>query len=155
MQDHQKLGLCFGLSEALAELSSRVEMMPPDADDFLSLSCSLGLKAVEQGLRHSARAVQDNASRSMKLFDVLLQDYKSIEDTYLGLANAVITSKTASPKEMLAAVFGMTAVLASALGIPGKECAYGAESFKTAIKCSPKVSICFTSSLTSPNCVFR
>lgn len=131
MQDHQKLGLCFGLSEALAELSSRVEMMAPDADDFQSLSCALGLKAVEQAVRHT--------SRQTKVFDCLLQDINSIEDTYLALAKAVVTPKSASHKETLAAVFGVMAVLASALGAASKEGAYGADTCNTALKCSPKV----------------
>lgn len=139
MLDHQRMGLCFGLSEALAEMSSRVEMMSPDADDFLSLSCALGLRAVNQGVRCNVRGPEDGTPRFVRLSDMILQDTMSSEDTYLVIAKAVQTMKHLSSKEMLAAVFGVVAVLASALGAASKEGSHGAEHHKTAIKCSPKV----------------
>lgn len=148
-RNHQRMGLSYGMSEALAELSSRFAMMIADADDFLSLSCSLGLKAMEQGMRSHLREIGAVVSVSSAIGINQLDNFlgaNSIEDSFLSLAKSVDVNhdsigfmKNSTPRMRLAAIFGVLTVLASALGCPNQKGTPGTESSDTAIVCFQKV----------------
>jgi hypothetical protein len=145
---HQSVALCYGLSEATAELASRSKANGAE-EDFLSLSYGAGLKIVELAMRifrRDARVSEAVArAKGLSAAEICFSQCTTAKEVCVALASALPVSKLppkglrspSSPggekladvggrlASLLAGAYGVVATFTTALSYPAQEACPG------------------------------